>query len=54
MINDRYNFIKKSIQSEKGAYNLISDDYIRLALRIIENEKLIVPISVLNYFNKEL
>jgi len=49
-----YNFIKKSIQSEKGVYELISNDYIKWALRIIKNEKLNVPEKVLNYLNEEV
>ena len=51
---DGYKFIKKSIQSVDGVYDLISDDYIKWASRIIENEKLNVPSGVLEYLNNEL
>jgi len=51
---DGYKFIKKSIQSVDGVYDLISDDYIKWASRIIENEKLNVPSGVLEYLNNEV
>jgi len=53
MIDD-YKFIKKSIQSVDSVYDLISDDYIKWALRIIKNEKLNVPFDVLEYLNNEI
>ena len=51
---DGYKFIKKSIQSVDSVYDLISDNYIKWALRIIENEKLNVPLGVLEYLNNEV
>ena len=51
---DNYKFIKKSIQSIDSVYDLISDDYIKWALRIIKNEKLNVPFDVLEYLNNEI
>ena len=50
---DAYSFIKKSIQTEEGVKDLISNDYIDWALKIIENEKLVVPTPVLDYLTKE-
>lgn len=52
-MNNVYNFIKRSIQSEEGVKDLISTNYINWALTIIRNEKLQVSDTVLDYLNRE-